>query len=80
MKIRPLKDNEDLTWHDLYRRLASTFPHIRPMLACLIEWKQQRSYYFALYARIDNAKKAKYTKEGEIEDRKAAVKRWRMKH
>jgi len=80
MKIRPLKDDEDLTWHDLYRRLSGTFPHLKPMLSAFTEWKEQRDYYFALYAKIDNAKNAKYTKEGEIKSRKAAMKEYKRKH
>ena len=80
MKIRPLKDDEDLTWHDLYCRLSGTFPSLRSMLIVLMEWREQRDYYFALYARIDNNKEGRITNKDVAKVQKDALKRWKQKH
>ena len=77
---RKLKEEEDLTWHDLYRRLSTTFPSPGSMITAIRNWREQRKYFFALYSRIDNANKGKYTKKGEFESRKAALKEYKKKH
>ena len=61
-----LQDDEDLTWHDLYRRLKEAFPDIREMYISILDWREKRAYFTELYQRIDRNQEGKFDKRTYI--------------
>jgi hypothetical protein len=83
---RSLKDHEDLTYHDLWRRIKTGFPGIDkiPAYPGIIfkiwsEWREQRAYFFELYRRIDIGKSGKYNRVKDMKSMKKAVKEYKEK-
>ncbi len=79
-KTRPLKPEETLDWHDLFRRLARDLPRIDAMLFDIKEWREQRARFKKLYHNLDSNAEGRVTNKDVQQNMKNARKRWKMKH
>jgi hypothetical protein len=78
--MKRLSDDETLDWHDLLRRLCSTFPDLKAMRDAYNDWAYWREKMHRTYRNIDNNADGKMTQKGAIASARAARKAWKRKH